>query len=78
MMMPTAPSANLVVGKTGFALAALNALLDPVFRLLGRTLSDRRCLRSGVRYEWGIGGGRVIDWVRKRTRMSEFGHACFV
>jgi hypothetical protein len=31
MMMPTPPSANLVVGKTGFALAALDALLDPVF-----------------------------------------------
>ena len=33
MMMPTAPSANLVVGQAGFALAALNTLLDTMLRL---------------------------------------------
>ena len=32
MMMPTRPGPNLVVGQSGFALAALQTLFDPVLR----------------------------------------------
>src|SRR5262245_46085748 len=32
MMKPTRPTTNFVIGKSRFALASLNALLDPMFR----------------------------------------------
>ena len=47
MMMPTAPSANFIVGQAGLALAALNAFFNAMLRL-GYTItksanSDIKC-----------------------------------
>lgn len=48
VVLPAEPVADFVVGQTGFALRALEALLDAMLRLRGAAERLERCLRIGV------------------------------
>src|SRR6516225_10330075 len=64
-MVPTRPGANLVVGQTGFTLAALNALFDAVLGFGNASEFLARCVGGAI--------GQVIV-VLQRARW--FGRAC--